>query len=99
MPHISFKGRLMPESPIRKLVPFAEAAVKEGKRVYYLNIGQPDIHTPKEAIEAVQNIAMNTLEYSHSAGYESLRIKMVAYYKKRRDRHQSGRHIGDYRWV
>jgi aspartate aminotransferase len=81
MPHISFKGRLMPESPIRKLVPFAEAAVKEGKRVYYLNIGQPDIHTPKEAIEAVQNIAMNTLEYSHSAGYESLRIKMVAYYK------------------
>jgi aspartate aminotransferase len=71
----------MPESPIRKLVPFAEAAVKEGKRVYYLNIGQPDIHTPKEAIEAVQNIAMNTLEYSHSAGYESLRVKMVAYYK------------------
>jgi aspartate aminotransferase len=80
MPHISFKGKMMPESPIRKLVPFAEAAVKEGKKVYYLNIGQPDIHTPQGAMDAVRNTKIQTLEYSHSAGFESLRQKMVAYY-------------------
>lgn len=82
MPQISFKGRLMPESPIRKLVPFAEMAIKEGKKVYYLNIGQPDIRTPEQALEAVRNIQFKTLEYSHSAGIVSLREGMVAYYEK-----------------
>lgn len=82
MPRISTKGLQMPESPIRKLVPFAETAKKKGHKVYHLNIGQPDIKTPKVAIEAVKNAAIEVLEYSHSAGFESYRNKLAQSYQK-----------------
>ena len=72
----------MPPSPIRKLVPFAEAAKKKGVRVYHLNIGQPDIETPPAILEAVRNADIPVLEYSHSAGNESYRRKLVSYYEK-----------------
>lgn len=72
----------MPESPIRKLVPYAEIAKKKGHKVYHLNIGQPDIKTPDVAIEAVKNANITVLEYSHSAGFESYRTKLSNYYKK-----------------
>ncbi len=71
----------MPESPIRKLVPYADMAKKKGHKVYHLNIGQPDIKTPEIAIRAVKNIDIKVLEYSHSAGFESYRIKLSQYYK------------------
>ena len=70
----------MPESPIRKLVPYAEAAVNRGRKVYYLNIGQPDIKTPEVATKAVENSHVNVLAYSHSAGFESLRRGLLDYY-------------------
>ena len=70
----------MPASPIRKLVPFAEAAKKRGTKVYHLNIGQPDIETPKHCLDAVKQYDMKVLEYSHSAGNESYRRKLVSYY-------------------
>lgn len=82
MPGISLKGRMMPESPIRKLVPYAEAAKKRGVKVYHLNIGQPDIHTPEVALNAVRNFSGKVVEYSHSAGIPSYRIKLAEYYKK-----------------
>lgn len=82
MPKISNKGLQMPESPIRKLVPFAETAKKKGHKVYHLNIGQPDIKTPEVAIEAVKNADIKVLEYSHSAGFESYRIKLAQSYQK-----------------
>jgi aspartate aminotransferase len=82
MPQISDKGFQMPESPIRKLVPFSEKAKKAGKKVYHLNIGQPDIASPKVAIDAVKNMDISVLEYSHSAGFESYRNGLSAYYKK-----------------
>lgn len=72
----------MPASPIRKLVPYAEAAKKAGRKVYHLNIGQPDIETPPEVFEAIRNINFKVLEYSHSAGIESYRRKLAAFYKK-----------------
>lgn len=72
----------MPASPIRKLVPFAEAAKKRGVKIYHLNIGQPDIKTPKVAMDAVRNTNLEVLEYSHSAGFESYRRKLTGYYKK-----------------
>lgn len=78
---ISQKAIEMPSSPIRKLVPFAEAAKKRGTKVYHLNIGQPDIETPQVAIEAVKNIEDRIFEYSHSAGTESYRRKLADYYK------------------
>jgi aspartate aminotransferase len=81
MPHISEKAQIVPASPIRKLVPFAEAARKSGKTVYHLNIGQPDIQTPDAALEAIHNFDDKVLEYSHSAGIESYRIKLSASYK------------------
>jgi aspartate aminotransferase len=80
MPTISNKGKLMPESPIRKLVPYSEIAKKKGHKVYHLNIGQPDIRTPEVAMNAVKNIDLTILEYSHSAGNESYRKKLAAYY-------------------
>ena len=80
MPTISNKGRQMPESPIRKLVPYSEIAKKKGNKVYHLNIGQPDIKTPEVAMTAVKNIDLTILEYSHSAGNESYRKKLSAYY-------------------
>jgi len=82
MPAISKKGRSMPASPIRKLVPFAEAAKKRGVKVYHLNIGQPDIETPEVALRAVRNFDQKVVEYSHSAGILSYRKKLVEYYKR-----------------
>lgn len=82
MPNISERGQLMPPSPIRKLVPYAEAAKKKGVTVYHLNIGQPDIETPKPVLDAVRNSNFKILEYSHSAGNESYRRKLTGYYKK-----------------
>lgn len=81
MPSISNKGKQMPESPIRKLVPYAEKAKKKGVKVYHLNIGQPDIKTPEVALNAVKNVDIKVLEYSHSAGFESYRVKLSNYYK------------------
>lgn len=81
MPQISNRGQNMPASPIRKLVPFAEAAKKRGKTVYHLNIGQPDIKTPENAIEAVKNADLKVIEYSHSAGNETYRRKLAKYYQ------------------
>lgn len=71
----------MPESPIRKLVPFAEVAEQEGRKVFYLNIGQPDIRTPQVALDAVKKADISTLAYSHSAGNESLRNGLAHYYR------------------
>ena len=78
---ISKRGQQMPASPIRKLVPFAEAAKKRGIKVYHLNIGQPDIETPKMVLDAVRHSDFKVLEYSHSAGNESYRKKLVGYYQ------------------
>src|SRR5690348_10290117 len=79
---ISSRGLQMPPSPIRKLVPFAEAAKKKGIKVFHLNIGQPDIETPPPILDAVRKADIKVLEYSHSAGNESYRRKLVNYYKK-----------------
>ena len=81
MPKISHKGLSMPESPIRKLVPFAEKAKKNGKQVFHLNIGQPDIQTPQVALDAISNFSKKVVEYSHSAGFESYRIGLSKYYQ------------------
>ncbi|XVJ66053.1 MAG: pyridoxal phosphate-dependent aminotransferase [Lacibacter sp.] len=78
---ISNRGEQMPPSPIRKLVPYAEAAKKRGTKVYHLNIGQPDIETPPAIMDAVRHADIKVLEYSHSAGNESYRRKLVQYYK------------------
>jgi len=80
MPTISKRGRAMPASPIRKLVPFAEQAKIRGKHVYHLNIGQPDIETPPAMMKAVREMDIKVVEYSHSAGFESYRRKLVDYY-------------------
>lgn len=82
MPSIAKKGLKMPESPIRKLVPYAEDAEKRGIKVFYLNIGQPDIETPKIALDAVKNNVLKTLAYARSEGSEAYRNKLVGYYKK-----------------
>jgi aspartate aminotransferase len=82
MPSISKKGKNMPESPIRKLVPYAEQAKKKGLKVYHLNIGQPDIRTPQVALDAVKNAKIEVLEYARSEGSETYRQKLAAYYKK-----------------
>ncbi|HUQ97721.1 MAG TPA: aminotransferase class I/II-fold pyridoxal phosphate-dependent enzyme, partial [Chitinophagaceae bacterium] len=81
MLQISQRGQQMPASPIRKLVPFAEAAKKRGIKVFHLNIGQPDVETPPAILNAVKNADIRVLEYSHSAGNESYRRKLVQYYK------------------
>lgn len=80
MPSISDKGRRMPASPIRKLVPFADAAKKRGTRVLHLNIGQPDIRTPEVALDAIRHMDLQVVEYSHSAGHESYRKGLADYY-------------------
>ncbi len=82
MPGISKKGRLMPESPIRKLVPYADEAKARGLKVYHLNIGQPDIATPEVALNAIRNFDEKVVAYSHSAGIPSYRKKLAEYYKK-----------------
>jgi len=83
MPTISQRGKLMPASPIRKLVPFAEAAKKRGVKVYHLNIGQPDIPTPSVALDALKHFDQKVIEYSHSAGNESYRRKLAGYYQSK----------------
>lgn len=83
MPSISVKGQNMPESPIRKLVPFAEKAYKENKKVYHLNIGQPDIKTPSIAMEAVSHHGLDVLAYSRSEGSDAYRSKIADYYRKK----------------
>ncbi|WP_422091841.1 pyridoxal phosphate-dependent aminotransferase [Tenacibaculum ovolyticum] len=82
MPAISIKGNSMPQSPIRKLVPFAEAAKKNGTKVFHLNIGQPDINTPQVALDAVKNNAIKVLSYARSEGSEEYRTKLANYYAK-----------------
>jgi len=81
MPDISERGKLMPESPIRKLVPYAETAKKNGIEVFHLNIGQPDIKTPQIALDAVKNNTVEVLAYSRSEGSETYRKKITKYYK------------------
>jgi aspartate aminotransferase len=81
MPKISFKANAMPASPIRKLVPYAEAAKKRGVKIFHLNIGQPDIETPDSFLQAVKTADIKVLEYSHSAGNESYRKKLGEYYQ------------------
>jgi aspartate aminotransferase len=80
MPQLSNKANLMPPSPIRKLVPFAEVAKKQGKKIFHLNIGQPDIATPDTMLDALRNHHLKVVEYSHSAGIESYRQKLTTYY-------------------
>jgi aspartate aminotransferase len=82
MPRLSEKGKMMPASPIRKLVPYAEGAKKRGVKVYHLNIGQPDIKTPEIALEAIRNYDDILVAYSHSAGNASYRTKLADYYSK-----------------
>jgi len=81
MPKLSTRAIEMPASPIRKLVPFAEAAKKKGKKVYHLNIGQPDIYSPQESIDAIRNYDEKVIEYSHSAGHERYRKGLAKYYQ------------------
>lgn len=80
MPNTSERGNLMPDSPIRKLVPLADKAKEKGRKVYHLNIGQPDLPTPENAIQAIRNIDRKILEYSPSEGIKSFREKLAAYY-------------------
>ncbi|RTY93863.1 aminotransferase class I/II-fold pyridoxal phosphate-dependent enzyme, partial [Flavobacterium bomense] len=80
MPSISIRGQKIPESPIRKLAPYAEQAKLKGHKVYHLNIGQPDIKSPEIAIEAIKNINLDIIEYGPSAGYESYRKKLAFFY-------------------
>lgn len=82
MPQTSERGKLMPQSPIRKLVPLADKAKERGVKVYHLNIGQPDLATPQVALDAIKNIDRKVLEYSPSDGIKSLRIKLAEYYKR-----------------
>ena len=82
MPSISQRGQIMPESPIRKLVPLSNAAKERGVKVYHLNIGQPDLPSPQEGLEVLKHIDRSTLEYSPSEGLLSLRLKLAAYYKR-----------------
>ena len=82
MPILSSKGQVMPSSPIRKLVPFAETAKKNGTHVFHLNIGQPDIETPYQVIKKIQKIDRKVIEYSHSAGFQSYRTGLANYYQK-----------------
>lgn len=81
MPSISIRGKKMPESPIRKLAPYADLAKSKGRKVYHLNIGQPDIKSPELAIEAIKNIQLDIIEYGPSAGYESYRKKLAKFYQ------------------
>ncbi len=82
MPKISTRGLLMPESPIRKLAPYAEEAKKKGREVIHLNIGQPDIKSPEVALDAIRNFKPSVVEYSHTAGYLTFRKGLSEYYQK-----------------
>ena len=80
MPVISNRAVEMPKSPIRKLVPLADAAKRRGTKIYHLNIGQPDLSSPQEALDALKNVSLDVLAYSPSDGFLSLREKLVGYY-------------------
>ena len=80
MPGISNKALQLQASPIRKLVPYAETAINQRKEVFFLNIGQPDIETPKNVIDRISNHGLKVIEYSHSAGFESYRKGLSKYY-------------------
>ena len=82
MPEISVRGLEMPQSPIRKLAPLANAAKARGIKVFHLNIGQPDVHTPQEGLDALKHIDRKILEYSPSQGFLSYREKLTEFYKK-----------------
>ena len=82
MPELSARGIAMPASPIRKLVPYADAAKRDGVKVYHLNIGQPDLPTPQKALDALKHVTRKTLEYSPSDGYLPLREKLSGYYAR-----------------
>ncbi len=82
MPNVSKRGNLMPASPIRKLAPFADRAKARGVKVYHLNIGQPDIKTPQNAIDAVKSYDKDIYEYSPSEGHKNLRVKLADYYRR-----------------
>ena len=82
MKFLSNRGQIMPSSPIRRLVPFADQAVESGKHVYYLNIGQPDILTPNSFLDPIKNLDMPVIAYGPSAGFISLRKKLVEYYAR-----------------
>ncbi|WP_366182835.1 pyridoxal phosphate-dependent aminotransferase [Flavobacterium ovatum] len=84
MPNISIRGRKMPQSPIRKLAPFADIANRKGLKVYHLNIGQPDIKSPEKAIQAIKNIELDVIEYGPSEGNKSYRKKLAQFYKRQR---------------
>ncbi|MDE5786117.1 MAG: aminotransferase class I/II-fold pyridoxal phosphate-dependent enzyme, partial [Duncaniella sp.] len=84
MPKVSERGTIMPASPIRRLAPLAAKAREEGVKVYHLNIGQPDVPTPQCGLDALKNIDRKVLEYSPSAGLDSLRRKLKEYYSKYR---------------
>lgn len=84
MPNVSERGRVMPASPIRKLVPLADEAKRRGVKVYHLNIGQPDLPSPPQAFEALKHIDRTVLEYSPSAGLPSLRARLAEYYHRYR---------------
>lgn len=81
MPKLSTRADKMPASPIRKLIPYAEAAKRKGKKVYHLNIGQPDIHSPRESLNAIHSYKEKVIKYSHSAGNESYRKGLAKYYQ------------------
>jgi aspartate aminotransferase len=81
MPSISDRGKAMPASPIRKLAPYSDEAKRKGRKVYHLNIGQPDIPTPDVALNAIRNLGLKVIEYTHSAGNESYRRKLAGYYR------------------
>ena len=98
MPTISQKGNKMPESPIRKLVPYAEDAKKRGVNVFHLNIGQPDIKTPQVALDAVKNNTLETLAYARSEGSEIYRTKLANYYVAHNISVSSRRYCGYNRW-
>ncbi len=83
MPAISYRGRELPESAIRKLVPYAEKAKSLGRKVYHLNIGQPDIKTPQHAIERIRNFNFDLIPYGHSFGNDTYRKKLAQYYRDR----------------
>ena len=82
MLQISEKGKKLPASPIRKLVPYADRAKERGIKVYHLNIGQPDIATPEVALKAVRQMKLPVIEYTASAGNHTLRTKLAGYYQK-----------------
>ncbi len=98
MPNIPQRGVEMPASPIRKLAPLADAAKQRGVHVYHLNIGQPDLPTPRAALDAIRNVDRTVLEYSPSQGYRSYREKLVGYYKKYDINLDCRRYYHHYRW-